>query len=101
MLKLKPDPTFKAKVLVPIPGGESQPVVFEFKHKTRDDFRKWIDRPAGESDVQEILAIAVGWDLADPFDAEHVGLMVQNYYGSPMAVVQAYIEELTKARQGN
>lgn len=33
---LDPAPTFKATVNIPVHGGETAPVVFEFKHRDRE-----------------------------------------------------------------
>lgn len=101
MLKLQPNPTFFAKVMVPVPGGKAEPVKFEFRHKTRDQLASWLKSEEERDDTAALLEIAVGWDLADPFNAENVGFLVQNYIGSAKAVVETYLEELTKARLGN
>ena len=100
MLKLKPDPTFKAVVNIPVPGGDACPVVFEFKHKTRDELAAWLQAPISD-DAEGILSIACGWELAEPFDAENVTILVQNYIGCGGVVARRYVEEITKARLGN
>jgi hypothetical protein len=101
MLKLNASPTFFSKVDIQVPGGKSEPVKFEFKHKTKDQLNAWLKGGEDRDDVEVILDIAVGWDLAEPFTSEHVTVLVQNYIGSASAVIEKYITELTKARTGN
>lgn len=102
-LVLKPAPTFTKAVPVPVHGGDAVPVVFTFKHRTRDDFLAWLNEPSkeGRSDVEAIMDVASGWELAEPFDAENVGVLVQNYMGAGRVVIETYINELTGARRGN
>jgi hypothetical protein len=101
MLKLKPDPTFFAKVSIPVPGAKPASVKFQFRHKTKDEAEKWRQSVDGRDDVELILDIACGWDLAEAFDEENVGFLVQNYIGAGIAVVRTYLEELAGARLGN
>ena len=98
--KLKPDPTFKAAVSIPLPGGGSAPVTFEFRHRTADELAAWLKRES-EDDTASILQMAVGWDLVDPFDEANVSLLVQNYIGCGKPIVDTYLRELTRARLGN
>jgi hypothetical protein len=101
MLKLKPDPTFYAKVAIPVPGAKPAMVKFQFRHMTKDQAEKWRQSVDGRDDVELILDIACGWDLAEAFDEENVGFLVQNYIGAGIAVVRTYLEELAGARLGN
>lgn len=98
--KLQPNPTFSAPVSIPLPGGGTAPVTFEFRHRTADQLTEWLKQEMGD-DVAAILQSAVGWDLAEPFDEANVGLLVQNYIGCGKPIVETYLRELTRARQGN
>lgn len=100
-LKLVADPTFKASVDIPVPGGSSVPVVFEFKHRTREalaDFLKTVDTLTHDAAV---MAVANGWDLDEPFNEKNVAALVQNYLGASNAICNAYLRELTQAKLGN
>ena len=99
--KLVAAPTFKAKVSVPVHGGEAVPLEFEFKHRTRDEMAKWLEGSAGRSDVDSLLDVLAGWELDDPFGKESVELLVQNYCGAAPAIVARYVDELIQARRGN
>ena len=94
-------PTFKAKVLIPIPGKTAEPVEFTFKGRTRDEFKKFVDELKDREDVDVILDIASGWDLEDAFDADNIEELTQNYLGAARAVIEKYLHELTQARLGN
>lgn len=99
--KLVAAPTFKAKVSVPVHGGEAVLLEFEFKHRTRDEMAKWLEGSAGRSDVDSLLDVLAGWELDDPFGKESVELLVQNYCGAAPAIVARYVDELIQARRGN
>lgn len=99
-LTLKPDPTFKAKVGIPVPGSdEPAEVEFVFKHRTRDELDKWMSE-TGE-DLQKVLEMASGWDLPDKFTDANVQKLLQNYFGAASAIVTGYLSELLKAKTGN
>ena len=98
---LTANPTFKALVDVPVPGGKSAAVEFTFKSRTRDEFRLFIDGLGDRLDVDVIMDMASGWDLEDPFDQANVELLTQNYLGAARAITEKYLSELTAARLGN
>lgn len=99
--KLEANPTFKAKVLIPVPGEKVAEVEFIFKHRTQKAFDEWLETADGKTNVDVTMDIACGWELADPFDAESIEKLFQNYMGSPKALINTYISELTSARLGN
>lgn len=105
MLKLQPAPTFKAKVIIPIPGQDTGvQVVCEFRHMTRDAFEAFSasEAVAARTDVESLLALLVGWEGIDAaFGPDAVALLVQQYHGAAYAIVSAYAAELTKARSKN
>lgn len=102
---LTASPTFDATVAIPVPGKGTADVKFTFKHRDREAFRNLVDSLAdpdeNRTDADLVLDIASGWDLDEPFDAEHVGLMVDRYIGSGAAILNTYLHEQTGARQKN
>jgi hypothetical protein len=99
-LTLNANPTFKAKVGIPLPGSEeAAEVEFTFKHRTRDELDKWMAEPA--EDLQKVLEMATGWDLPDKFTEPNVKKLLQNYFGAAGAIVTGYLAELMKAKTGN
>jgi hypothetical protein len=93
--------TFKATVSIPVAGGKSADVEFIFKHRTRDDFKEFMETLAGAEDVDALMDIASGWDLDEPFGKDAVEKLVQRYMGSARAVLDVYLAELTGARAKN
>lgn len=96
-LPLIPNPTFKAKVKVSLPGNETAEIQFTFKHRNRNQLQEWAGKE--RNDVDAILEVASDWDLLEPFNAESVELLVQNYISSPEAVVKTYLAELTGTKE--
>lgn len=102
MLKLKANPTFKAKVGIPVPGGEAAEVEFEFKHMTRDGLNAFLEGAKDMSHEDMLNGLIVGWSGIDvPFSKEAVSDLCQNYMGAPTAIISAYGKELAAARLGN
>lgn len=99
--KLDPDPTFKAIVPIPVHGKGVTNVEFIFKHRTSEEFDKFIEELRNKKDPEVALEIACGWELADPFDTASIEKMFRNYMGSAKALIETYIKELTAARLGN
>ena len=100
-LKLQPEPTFKAVVMIPAAGSSDLPLEFTFKHRTRDQLRKFVEESAERDDADTILDMASGWELSDSFNKENVTLLVQNYTAAARAVFDKYLDELARARQKN
>lgn len=100
-LKLVAAPTFRAKVGIPVAGGEVVQVEFSFKHRTRDALDEFIRSRAEKGDAESFLEMVEGWELEDEFNAANVELLLQNYGGSALAVYRAYVEELVGAKLKN
>lgn len=116
-LKLNPEPTFKLKVGIPVPGKGEIPVEFTFRHRTREqltEMAKAISKEAADiddgenaiaallaKDVASVIECVAGWDLEDEFNPENVHRLCNTYSGAAFAVVNAYMEELRGARSKN
>lgn len=94
-------PTFKARVLIPIPGKSAESVEFTFKGRTREQFKDFVEGFKDVEDVDLILQIASGWELEDAFDKDNVQELVDNYLGAARSIIDKYLSELTAARLGN
>lgn len=94
-------PTFKASVDIPVPGGRPAKIEFTFKHKTRDDFKEFIDGLQGREDLDVLQEIVSGWGLEDAFTEENLDTLVQNYPASARAITEVYISESITAKRGN
>ncbi len=104
MLKLQPNPTFKAKVGIPVPGQDKPAeIVCEFAHMDRVEFAAFAapEASASRSDAESLQRILRGWEGVDaPFSAEAVTTLCQQYHGAAYAISSAFVAELTKARLG-
>lgn len=98
---LNPNPTFKHKVPMPIPGGAFVNVEFTFKHRGKEEFTEFLERAKDLDDTELVLAIASGWELEEPFDKDNVEQLVENYVGAARAIFTSYMDEIVKARVGN
>ncbi|HEY1138774.1 MAG TPA: phage tail assembly chaperone [Lysobacter sp.] len=99
-LKLNPDPTFKAKVAVPVPGGSAD-IECTFKYRDRDQMKAWIDETAESADVDVLMDSLVAWDLEDTFDRDNVERLCTKFPGAAREIVHRYLRELSGIRQGN
>lgn len=99
--KLQPNPTFSATVEVPSAGEGYVPLSFTFKHRTRDELKKFIEESAGREDPLTIIEMATGWELSDAFTKENVELLCQNYAAAGRAIFDKYLDELARARLKN
>lgn len=99
--KLEVSPTFKATVGLPIHGGKTVDLEFEFKHRTRDQLNEWMKGLPKRGDVDILEDVLAGWSLDDPFTRESMELLAQNFAGAPREIVSAYIDEMTQARRKN
>lgn len=102
--KLTPNPTFWAKVDIPVPGGEPQALEIEFRHKRKTWGLGLVERiRAGEiSGLDAVREIIVDWRGAERefSDAELVELD-ENFIGAIDAILFAYPEALRGARRKN
>lgn len=100
-LKLNPDPVFKAKVPIPVPGSAPVKVEFTFKHKTRQQVLAWMEDRREDDEVGVFREIVAGWELDDEFSDENIKRLCDNYAGAGFVVLHTYLDELRGARQGN
>jgi hypothetical protein len=100
-LKLNPEPTFKAKVGIPVPGSRPAEVEFTFKHKTRSQVLEWLKAREDDDEVGVFREIVAGWDLDDEFSDENIRRLCDNYAGAGFAVLEKYLNEIRGARRGN
>ncbi len=108
MIRLIPNPTFKARVKFTQPGAEDALVEFEFRHKTPAGFQAWW-AAAAEKPVSDALAeIIIGWsgviDEAGndmPFTADALAMFLAGHGPRGRELMAAYFRELLESRQKN
>lgn len=100
-IKLAPDATFHAVVMIPVHGAEPAAVKFTFKHRPRTETVKWLESLDGSNDASIVQEMASGWDLDDEFSEANINLLLQNYGGAGKAIFDKYLAELSGARAKN
>jgi hypothetical protein len=98
---LDPAPTFKAKVEIPVHGGNAVPVEFSFIHKTKDQIDEIRGDSGPKTDLDLIFAICEGWELSDDFNDENIKKLLQNYQGAANAIYRKYLSEIMQLKLGN
>jgi hypothetical protein len=114
MFKLKADPTFVAKVELPVSGRKSVKVALIFKHRTKDELNEWLKGSKTRSDEDTFMEMVAGWvsdeaeaksheaePFAEEFSLENVKVLLQHRIGVALASYQVYIDELTRHREKN
>ena len=100
IFKLQPEPTFKADVFIPQPGGETAVLGVTFRHqtiKTLSAFEHQADKSAAD-----LLAVIISeWALPEPCTLESMEVLLDNYPGAMQAIMKTYYEELTGNHEKN
>ena len=100
-LSLIASPTFKAKVPVPISGGNPVDVEMVFRHRTKKELSEFANSREKKTDTETFMDMVVGWELSDEFTSTNVELLLENYIGAALATYRAYFDEMVKAKLGN
>lgn len=100
-LKLVAAPSFKAKVPIPVAGGDPVEVEMTFKHRTKAALDEFVKTRESKSDAESLMAMVEGWDLEDAYTKENVDLLLENFIGAALATYRVYVEELVGARVKN
>lgn len=113
MFKIKPNPTFRARVPMPVPGvpeADRPKVEFEFRHKTKTEVAAFIEhcKANPDADVDSLMQIIVGWSgvvdedgVPIAFSRDQLAALAENYLSAPVAIASAYQMELAAAKTGN
>lgn len=119
--KIKQNPTFKAKVVIPVVGGDGVETEFEFKYLTRKElaamYDKWSDEAKKltfedvtlaeltdqEMDLQvmQIKDIVCGWDIEDEFNDENIEGLVNISINIVKAITDVYQKAYVESKLGN
>lgn len=104
MFKLEVKPVFSAEVPIPVPGAAPEKVVFEFKHKTRDEFDEMAESVRREEITTEdfVREVVVGWKAPGiEFTKEALETCFQIFPGSPYAIFSEYRRNLIEGGRKN
>jgi hypothetical protein len=110
MFKISPNPTFKTKALLSLPGDGSEKgeIEVEFKYFTPEQFKAWTDK-RGDEDAGDVLAdIIVGWNGPADADGHAVAYskaslmqLIGNYHSASVDLISAFHLGLRGAKAKN
>lgn len=103
MFKLQPNPTFKARVPVTIPGqAKPAEIEIEFRHFSREKMREYFDSLIGKTDVESLVQIVVGWSgIDEAFSQEALEKLCDNFPSAAAAIFETFRNEHFEARRKN
>lgn len=103
MFKLEPSPTFRATVAITVPGGDSQPLKVQFKHKTRSALQAFLDDASGriDADMLSDMIASVEDKEEGQSDANFLAQLTENFPAAANDLLRAYLKELTESRVKN
>ncbi|MDT3708173.1 MAG: phage tail assembly chaperone [Thiobacillus sp.] len=102
MLKLQPEPTFVASVVVPVPGGGDALINVTFRHKGRAALKEWTASFGGRDDADCLDEVIAAWDGVDvDYSRAQLGVLLDAYPGAAMALLNHYVGELGRAKAKN
>lgn len=100
--KIVANPTFNASVPLHIPGGENESITLVFKHKRMSELKAFAESITEENVIDKLMEIVAGWiDVDADFSRDNLAIMLDNYAGAGIAIMNAYVDELRGAREGN
>lgn len=119
--KIKQNPTFKAKVVIPVVGGDGVETEFEFKYLTRKELAAMYDKWSDEAkkltfedvtlaelteqemklQVMQIKDIVCGWDIEDEFNDENIEGLVNISINIVKAITDVYQKSYVESKLGN
>lgn len=107
MLKITPDPTFKADVEITVPGQDKPGTIpLTFKYRGRDEFKEFMDGMKSEDGKGKTVAEALpefveGWGLKEKFTNENIKIFLNNYPAAYGEIFTKYSELLLVSRLKN
>lgn len=100
--KLTPNPTFKTKVGIPVPGvSDPVEVEFTFKYRTRSEVMEWSEAIKSKQDHEIIFDCVTAWELTDDYTEENIKRLCDNYPTAGAEIAVAYLRELAGVRTKN
>jgi tail assembly chaperone len=100
-LVLTAEPTFKAPVAIPVPGGKPVSVSFTFKWRTAEELAVWAEENGTKSGAELVLSMCTAWELDDEFTASNIKLLCDKYQQASASLVHVYAEQLRGAAAKN
>ena len=102
MLKLAPEPTFVAAVVVPVPGGTDELINVTFRHQGKAALKQWIEAASTRDDLDSLSEVIAGWTgVEGEFSRDALAAVLDAYPRAAVAMLEAYVGELGRAAAKN
>lgn len=102
VFRIKANPTFRAKVRLPIPGAEPAVIECLFKHKTRDELREFLGRASAHDSEAALGEILEGWSGVErEYTQEALAELLNAYPAAGNTIFDAYLFTLTAGLMGS
>jgi hypothetical protein len=108
MIRLIPNPTFRARVKFTQPGGEDAFVDFVFRHKSPTALSAWLEASKDKSIASAMADVIESWsgviDEAGSevaFDADALAAFCAGHGPRAQELLGTYLRELTESRRKN
>jgi hypothetical protein len=106
--RIVPNPTFRARVALSVPGAAPGVIEVEFRHKGRTEFAAWWETIDGRNDADILGSVIAGWsDVVDgagmpvPYDIDALALLLDRFPAAAVELRDAYLKALFEAREKN
>ena len=103
MLKINPEPTFKADVPITIPGEKKPAIVnMTFRYKNRKELIDYVERLKDRQMDEALAEIIAGWDGIDAeCNPENISALTSNYQAAGQEIFTVYRQELIESKIKN
>lgn len=103
MLKITPDPTFKADVKISVPGQEEPAIVkMVFVYKTRVEMFEFLEAQKEKPLTDTLAEVITDWEGFDQkYSKENLVLFLENYPAASLEIWTAYNKQLFESRVKN
>lgn len=100
--KILANPTFRASVPIPVPGGKREPVPFDFKHYSQSGWEAYLKEHEGIKISEAIFDVVTGWKIdGEEFSKDALATLMDEYPGAESAIWETYHQERFGAREKN
>ncbi len=107
--RIVPNPTFRVKVPLTVPGAEARGVVeIEFRHMGRTAYAAWWESITGRTDAQVLGDVIAGWSdvvgeqgEAVAYTPEALALLLDRFPAAALELQAAYRRALWEAKEKN
>lgn len=103
MLKITPDPNFKADVKITVPGVENPvPVKLVFRYMNRPGMMQFLKEEKDNQLSESLAKIIIDWEGFDEkFSLENLSIFLDNYPAASLEIFRSYKDLLIESRVKN